>query len=347
MYEVKLPFGQNPDGIIVPISVVPRGLECDCVCPECTTALVAVKGEIVRHHFRHHVDPLHCEHARETALHKYAKQLLSNVQTANHLILPPPPNLEMEVWEIGVSSTVVAAQEEVTVGTLRPDVLLDYEGETLAVEIWVAHEVPPEKIDAYAELEQAALQIDLRSYRLADRDDEWPLAILQEAPRHWLYPPRVIREERARRIEAFLAQKRQEAEVAEELRRQAEQARIEAERREQEERHGRAQSTIAEQIAAIEDLRREEWQRQREAKERHEGLLDAQAAIQDRERNLAKRRQIRINTTAPDLQHLVRAAGGYDRITSEMWAQFDSEMAVWQQRRRSILMGERAFGRQP
>jgi hypothetical protein len=39
----------------------------------------------------------------------------------------------------------------------------------------------------------------------------------------------------------------------------------------------------------------------------------------------------------PDLQELVAAGGGYDRITPEMWAAFDHAMEVYEQTRRAAL----------
>jgi hypothetical protein len=41
----------------------------------------------------------------------------------------------------------------------------------------------------------------------------------------------------------------------------------------------------------------------------------------------------------PDLQELVEAAGGYDKITLDMWAAFDRAMADWQLRRRERYGG--------
>jgi hypothetical protein len=37
----------------------------------------------------------------------------------------------------------------------------------------------------------------------------------------------------------------------------------------------------------------------------------------------------------PDLQALVTAHGGYDKITPEAWAAYDAAMAEWQERRRA------------
>jgi hypothetical protein len=44
----------------------------------------------------------------------------------------------------------------------------------------------------------------------------------------------------------------------------------------------------------------------------------------------------------PDLQELVEAAGGYDKITSEQWAAFDRAMNVYQQARREVSADDKA-----
>jgi hypothetical protein len=40
----------------------------------------------------------------------------------------------------------------------------------------------------------------------------------------------------------------------------------------------------------------------------------------------------------PDLQEMVRLAGGYHLITEAMWADYDAAMADWQARRRDRAM---------
>jgi hypothetical protein len=44
----------------------------------------------------------------------------------------------------------------------------------------------------------------------------------------------------------------------------------------------------------------------------------------------------------PDLQELVVAVGGYDKITPEMWAAFDRAMDAYQQMRRNELANDKA-----
>jgi hypothetical protein len=42
---------------------------------------------------------------------------------------------------------------------------------------------------------------------------------------------------------------------------------------------------------------------------------------------------------APNLQNLVAAFGGYDKITPEAWAEWDRACAEYQQYRRDVLQG--------
>jgi len=45
--------------------------------------------------------------------------------------------------------------------------------------------------------------------------------------------------------------------------------------------------------------------------------------------------EIAAPSAPPDLQELVKRAGGYQHITTEQWAEFDRQMAGWQARRRA------------
>jgi len=53
--KLKLPFGLNQNNILVHIADAESGKNCSCVCPSCQSPLIAVKGNIKQHHFRHAV----------------------------------------------------------------------------------------------------------------------------------------------------------------------------------------------------------------------------------------------------------------------------------------------------
>ncbi len=57
------------------ISEVERGINCKCLCPECKKPLIAHQGFIRTPHFKHQSKSL-CKGGKETALHKYGKQIL-------------------------------------------------------------------------------------------------------------------------------------------------------------------------------------------------------------------------------------------------------------------------------
>ena len=88
-----------------------------------------------------------------------------------------------------------AVETEADLGGLRPDALLHRAGRRLAVEFAVTHFCRPEKM---AELRRRGLpcvEVDLSAVpRLAARDAH-ARAILHEAPRRWLFNPRVARAE--------------------------------------------------------------------------------------------------------------------------------------------------------
>lgn len=191
MGEIKIPFGRSPDGKMMSIEVASRGLECQCFCCVCDSPLVARKGDKNQHHFAHSVEPGHCAEARETALHKFAKQLICEaleLRLPDDLDLGQMRNAAAEVWLDGI----------------RPDVLAQFD-EPVAIEIFVAHSVPIEKFKVLTARKLATVEIDLSLYRHADKNQEqWRDLILRTAPRFWLFQPVIVRAaiERAAQIEA-------------------------------------------------------------------------------------------------------------------------------------------------
>jgi len=179
--EVKIPFGRNVCGDMVSIDAVPRGLDCNCVCEECETPLVARQGEKNQHHFAHYSEPENCVAARETSIHKFAKDIICkalDVCLPDNLDLGVMRNAKLEQWMDGI----------------RPDVLVEFD-EPVAIEIFVAHRVPPEKIKTFALRKLAAFEIDLNYYRNVDMTElEWRETVLTTSPRYWLFQPTIVRE---------------------------------------------------------------------------------------------------------------------------------------------------------
>lgn len=73
--DIKLPFGLNVDGVLVHISEVGNGKNCNCYCPSCKSPLIAAKGRQIQHHFKHHI--IHeCDGGLESAIHLTAKKII-------------------------------------------------------------------------------------------------------------------------------------------------------------------------------------------------------------------------------------------------------------------------------
>ena len=298
MSEVKLPFGLRADtGVMVSVEAVARGLACECLCPACLGPLVAAKGEVVRHHFRHLAEDPTCREARETALHRFAKQVICDT-----LNLQLPQDLgEMR-----------SAVSEAIRDDLRFDVLATYDSEDVAVEIFVAHRVGLEKVQKLVERGITALEIDLSSFRDADLDEiAWREAVLAKAPRRWLNAPAFVRRAAAILVDRMKEDERRAYEAARLAQIAREKAR-EAWEIDQEAKRAR----IAEEEAEAAGRRRNEA----EATHRFKQWQDARA------------REMEVQRQPPKLLDLVRAHGGYDKITPEAWARWDEDTKLYRER---------------
>ncbi|KLK90318.1 hypothetical protein AA309_26430 [Microvirga vignae] len=209
----SLVFGERVDGTMAHISEVTSGLECNCVCPGCGTRLVARKGNKQDHHFGHHgvEDGRPCQTGPETALHKFAKEVL-----ARRLELELPPLVIGEghsrwVGYPGGTYHFDAALLESKLGAIVPDVIVRKGDRHLLVEFLVTHACDEAKIARIGAMDVAAIEIDLsglpRDTSRADLEE----AILTTAPRKWLHNPKLRaaqaeREKRCRERDQVLAQ---------------------------------------------------------------------------------------------------------------------------------------------
>lgn len=181
---------EDEHGNLVSIRDVPKGLACKCTCPGCNRRMVARKKDDKRAaHFAHHgVAGLTCTSAGETALHKFAKQV---VDQRLEFMLPPRKVTEAGEDEVvapaGIRKFDEAILERKT-GAVIPDVLLMKRGRPLIIEFKVTHECGPEKIAEIRRLDIGAIEIDLSPYRhmkLGELAD----IILFKAERSWLHNP--------------------------------------------------------------------------------------------------------------------------------------------------------------
>jgi hypothetical protein len=311
--EVKVPFGRTTGGKLICAETAMRGLACECTCPKCGKPLVACQGEIMRHHFRHHAETS-CDGSRETALHQFAKQIILESQI---LRLPDDQNL----------GKIVFANGEVRLGKIIPDVLVRFEMEEVAVEIWVAHQTEIEKIEEYANRNMAAVEVDLRPYRNLDGTEAmWRNAILTAADRAWLFPCREQREENHRRRQEKLELlRRVEAEAIESLTQAKYLAGVEDERLQTMKREKALAQIIAEQQRYANEQHllarqlKEQALRDQQRRQQAEERAETEELIAAHERHLEKLR------TPPDLHRLIAAHGSYAAIPPEAWKTFEIE----------------------
>ncbi len=179
--EIKLAFGVDLANGIVHINDVERGRGCDCMCPGCGALLVAAKGPVQQHHFKHAVE-VECKGAVESAIHRAAKQLLRERKQLNlpeHRIEADffdSQRLRHSAAEIVVRSGTVAVfdsvEEEISLHGMRADLLAIQGEHRLIIEIHFRHPVDDEKRAKIVAADVSAIEIDL-SDLLAEHIADW------------------------------------------------------------------------------------------------------------------------------------------------------------------------------
>lgn len=148
---------EKKTGKVISIFEAPNGLSCNCVCPECDKDFMAVQGEKKEWHFRHSIESS-CSGGQETALHKMAKQILSE----NSLIQLP----------LYGQLLYTDPRTEKYVGKIRPDVIVKLDDDSdLCIEILVKHPVGVEKELVYTNGCHRSIEIDLKDYLFTTNEE--------------------------------------------------------------------------------------------------------------------------------------------------------------------------------
>lgn len=92
--DQRIPFGLRTDtGEVVDVAEVPNGAHCGCVCPACSTPLVARQGDLKVWHFAHEsrgeafrTTARECEHSLYVSLKLMSRQILVG---AKSIAVPP------------------------------------------------------------------------------------------------------------------------------------------------------------------------------------------------------------------------------------------------------------------
>ncbi len=155
------------DGSLVHIDSVVSGLACGCVCPLCSSPLLARKGKRNIHHFSHKGDS-NCN--PETVLHWLGKQLLFNrikksIDSQTELIFEWKCSHCYDAHKGNLTKKATAVLLEQSLGPIRPDIaLMDSSGRPLIViEVIVSHHPELETIDYCDKNKIYLLQVNLKS----------------------------------------------------------------------------------------------------------------------------------------------------------------------------------------
>lgn len=203
---LKVPFARCGDGVARHVSAVTSLRQGPFHCLDCGEPLTLRQPIDKRRHFAHRPDSL-C--TGETALHRYAKELLA---TAKTLTLPA-----LILEEEGVRQTVFAAGTydfnavlpEHKVGTFQPDALVRYQGFELAVEYLVNHAVDAEKRAKVREHDISMVEIDLSGLKAGQMEgNALDAAILHSAPRKWIHHRKIAAARR--KLDAAVAKEKAE-----------------------------------------------------------------------------------------------------------------------------------------
>jgi hypothetical protein len=210
-------YALGPDGRIVHISDAPRGSQCGCTCVACGARLIAKQGKIKIPHFSHAAYTA-CGGGAETALHRLAKQVISDnlklrlpemraEYDGEIRILRPAQIIEFDRAEI---EKALVADSTLSRGSLIPDMFLWKGDRRLMVEIYVTHPCDENKLARLRQQDIAAIEIDLSRLPRNVSPAEFEEAVISGAARRWVFHRDIHAVVREMEAEAELAKKQKE-----------------------------------------------------------------------------------------------------------------------------------------
>lgn len=184
---MELRYGLRND-VAVHISNVPRGIDCDCVCPACGGALVAKKGKAVSHHFAHYKLGS-CRFGYQTLLQSMALEI---IKTSKCIKLPA---VEFETTSFGLDVLkepcvlqVDSASLEFRLGNTIPDLVVRSGDKELIIHIFVSLKLDKDRLQKAKELNCSILEIDVSDTNRLIGEDELLLLLMGTSPRkRWKY----------------------------------------------------------------------------------------------------------------------------------------------------------------
>ena len=164
MDEPTLTYGKNQDGRLVHVDDVPRGMACNCTCPECGAKLESRQGKKNQHHFAHD-NGADCGKARMTALHMLAQQIIQEEKKIRTPWFKGYCDEINKSKEIYFESVSLEQRFKTTEINRRPDCVgIIKKGDNqyeLWIEIKVKHAIDEEKKKDIERLGAICMEIDL------------------------------------------------------------------------------------------------------------------------------------------------------------------------------------------
>jgi len=195
------------------IDSVSNGIDCDCLCPNCGDKLIAKQRKIYEHHFAHESKECDISIAQETSLHYMAKEILSDCKT----IKLPKINVKdkyafytIEQYK-NINFSIISKDSliyhidtyketniiidnvivEKYLQNIKPDIIIEFEGRKILIEIAVTHFIDEVKKQKIIELDIPTIEIDLSEYK--DNINDITYENLKEIllhdinHKHWIY----------------------------------------------------------------------------------------------------------------------------------------------------------------
>lgn len=215
--EIKLPFGVRDNKIVHISEILPdeKGLKCNCICPKCGERLIAKMGPVRIRHFSH--SNVECRNALETALHRFAKEILQkNMQLKlpdltieydeNFQILKDSNTIDtyyedyikyegIHTEKIEIVKNFILKFDKIElerkINNIIPDIIVYKNNIPLMIEIAVTHFVNEEKLKKIKKISISTIEINLNAddidYVHFDRDIIENMIINETKNKKWIF----------------------------------------------------------------------------------------------------------------------------------------------------------------
>lgn len=175
---------------LINIESVLRGLACNCVCVSCGETVIARKGLIREHHFAHYSSKESCYIQRESLLHLYAKEVISD---ALGLQLPPLPGVYPFSEDTNSWWDFVKVTPEVPQPGFQPDLVADLkDGTQLFIEVAVTSFIDKVKREQIKAVGTPTIELDLRNLLVSQQpipsEATKDYILHQISHKTWIYP---------------------------------------------------------------------------------------------------------------------------------------------------------------